>query len=503
MRKQQQNFLGWKMGRKPSQKEQEEFINYLRSGRDEMNLLEHSISSASKEVDRSTRSLLFSREDRDPETGLPLTRSWDVSFSGKYGRPTSRDDDVFVACMKISSEANFASPRVEFTRYELCQILNWSVCGKSYKAIDDAFNRLAGVLIVATNYWYDNQAKIWVDRKFGVIEDVFLYQREKFDRAKRAAGGKNPQSWFRWSDVMQESFAAGYIRKLDLEVYLSLENPVARKLYRYLGKHFWNRSRHAIELQQLCHEKLGYSLSEKRNPRLRQKIEPAIQELEEKGIYGLSHEFNASYGKCEVVFSAKAKSNEKRKEKSPASPILEKLVAIGVEKRDALDAIGRLTPQRILEDIEHVEFEAKAGRVKSSKAGMLAKMLKEGEPWGRPQGFVSSVKRAELAKAKSEKDKAELLKKNREEELRRQAEATEKAEFMTFFEGLGSKAKREEFQEQALQAESFFRQFYKKALAEGSHDTAEEYLHAAMRSHWRKVSRPSTTPGAVQKSIRF
>lgn len=491
------------MGRKPPDKEQEAFLNYLRSGRDEMNLLEHSISSASKDVDRNTRSLAFSREDKDPESGLPLTRTWDVSFSGKYGRPTSRDDDVFVACMKLSAEANFASSKVEFTRYELCQILNWSVCGKSYKAIDDAFNRLAGVLIVATNYWYDNQAKIWVDRKFGVVEDVFLYQREKFDKAKRAAGGKNPKSWFRWSDVMQESFAAGYIRKLDLEVYLSLENPIARKLYRYLGKHFWNRSRHSIELLELCHEKLGYSASEKRNPRLRQKIEPAIQELEEKGVYGLSHEFIASYGKCEVVFNAKNKSNEKRKEKPGSNPMLEKLVSIGVDRRDALAAIGRLSAERIIEDIEHVEFEAKAGRVKSSKAGLLAMMLKDAEPWGRPQGFVSSGKRAAFAKAKAQKDDAERVRKEGEEQRRRQAEEQEKGEFMTFFDGLGSDAKRHEFKEQALQAESFFRPFYKKAVAEGSHDIAEEYLQSAMMSHWRKVERPATTAGAVQKSIRF
>jgi len=256
-------------------------------------------------------------------------------------------------------------------------------------------------------------------------------------------------------------------------------------------------------LQELCHEKLGYSTSEKRNPRLRQKIEPAIQELEEKGVYGLSHDFIASYGKCEVVFNAKAKSNEKRKEKPGSSPILEKIVSIGVDRRDALDAIGRLPAERIIEDIEHVEFEAKAGRVKTSKAGLLARMLKDAEPWGRPQGFVSSVKRAALAKAKSAKDEAERHRKEAEEQRRRDAEQQEKTEFVKFLNGLGSDAEREAFKEQALQSEKFLRQFYKKAVTDGSHDIAEEYLQSAMISHWRKVERTSATDVPVQKSIRF
>ena len=493
------------MGRKPPEKEQEAFLEYLRSGRDEMNLLEHSISSASKDVDRETRSLLFCRDDKDPESGSPLKRTWDVSFSGKYGRPTSRDDDVFVACMKLSAATNFSSSKVEFTRYELCQILNWSVCGKSYKAIDDAFNRLAGVLIVATNYWYDNQSKIWVDRKFGVIEDVFLYQREKFDRAKRAAGGKNPQSWFRWSDVMQESFQAGYIRKLDLEVYLSLENPIARKLYRYLGKHFWNRSSHKIGLQQLCHEKLGYSQSEKRNPRLRQKIEPAIKELEDKGIYGLSHEFNASYGKCEVVFNAKSKSNDKPKESSPANPLVERLVKLGVERGDAHKAAQSLTAERIVEDIEHVEFEAKSGRVKSSKAGMLATMLKSSEPWPRPQGFISTTERERKKKAASEVD-ARKRKLDAEREAReREAEERNLQAFNEFMAAL-TEAERLDFDKRAKRV-FYYGEHYRNAIKDGDAEKLASCRHSALYATWLHEQKPqaktSDDAREVQKSIRF
>lgn len=487
------------MGRKPTDKNQEEFLKYLRSGRDEMNLLEHSISSASKEVDRNTRSLLFTRDDRDPETGAPVKRTWDVSFSGKYGRPTSTDDDVFVACMKLSAAQNFAAARVEFTRYEICQILGWSVCGKAYKAIDDAFNRLAGVLIVATNYWYDNQSGIWVDRKFGVIDDVFLYQREKYDRAKKAAGGKNPQSWFRWSDVMQESFAAGYVRKLDLELYLSLANPVARKLYRYLGKHFWNRSRHAIDLKVLCHEKLGYSQSVTMNAQLKRKVEPAIKELEAKGIYGLSHEFNASYGKCSVLFVAKTKSNEKPAPKRVADPLVERLTALGIDPGDAFDAVARLAAARIVEDIEHVEFLAKSGAVKKSKHGLLATMLKTAEPWARPAGFVSSVAKNAAAERVAENLARAAAAKSLQEQQRRQMEAEAEAAFAAFMDEFVDDAERTAFRDEALRSNALLRNRYREAEQNDETELMAIYADAAMRAAWKTRQREP----AVQKSIRF
>lgn len=467
------------MGRKPDTKEQEEFLKYLRSGRDEMNLLEHSIFSASKEADKETRSLEFCRDDKDPETGDRVTRSWRVSFSAEYGRPTPKDDDVFVACMKLSAAQNFASPRVEFTRYELCAVLGCAPSGRNYKAIDDAFNRLRGVHIVAKNYWYDNEEKSWVSRKFGVIDDVWLYEKEGRSTTKQGPGV--PRSWFRWSDVMQESFDAGYIRKLDLEVYRSLSNPIARKLYRYLGKHFWRSSRHAIELQVLCHEKLGYSQAEKRNPRLRQKITPAIKELEQKGIFGLSHEFKASYGKCEVVFVA-SQAKPKPQAKEEHAPLVKRLVELGVDRKDAKEACQRHSPERIVADIEHIEFQEKANRVKTSKAGMLATLLKAASPWDRPQGFVSSVERERKKRAVAEMEVADQARKAKAELARKDEEERNQAAFNCFMSKLSGEAL-SAFEKRGLQ-NFFYGPKYREAVKAGETTKAAEYFREAMYCEW-------------------
>src|SRR5690606_27966322 len=93
-----------RMGRTPAVTAQDEFLEYLRSGRDEMTLLEHSISGADKKPDLTTRSLSFVTNERHPATGEAVERSWKVTFSAEYGRPTPKDDDVFVALLKVTQQ---------------------------------------------------------------------------------------------------------------------------------------------------------------------------------------------------------------------------------------------------------------------------------------------------------------------------------------------------------------------------------------------------------------
>ena len=360
----------------------------------------------------------------------------------------------------------------------------WPENGPSYQAIDDAFNRIGGVWIVAKNYWYDNQEKEYVDRKFGIIDDVFLYERDKYDRALRKArleGKERPLSWFRWSDVMLESFKAGYVRKLDIDVYRSLQHPIARKLYRYLGKQFWKRAKHRIDLQTLCHEKLGYHSKEKRNPRLREKIEPAIQELESRGIYGLGHKYEASYGKCTVVFSASGK--ERPKEKDVTLPLASRLVALGIDKGDALDAVKRLAAERIIEDIEHVEFEAKAGRVKVSKAGMLATMLKSDEPWPRPKDFISSADRVLRRKVVEERKAAKEKLLAEENAREREAAERELSAFNAYMASL-SEIEHAKLQDEAVR-QGFWGRRYREAVKSEDATRVSRALHDALFNAWR------------------
>ncbi|MFO0915907.1 MAG: plasmid replication initiator TrfA [Pirellulales bacterium] len=450
-----------------------------------MNLLEHSISSAGTKVDRETRSVVFRKSDIDPQTKLAVDRSWEVSFS-KYGRPTAIDDDVFVALLKVSHDAGFAHKRVEFTRYELCRILGWADNGQNYRKIDAALRRLTGVYIVAINYWYDNQSKGWRDRNFHVLDSSEVFNRERFDQERRARGGKSPRSWVQWSDTMMESFAAGYLRKLDLQEYLSLENPVARKLYRYLGMQFYYRTRLSIDLGALCCEKLGYRRGTELNE-LRRKVVPAIAELESRGIYGLTHEFQASYGKCAVQFTAAELTRPSARRESRLadtfSPLTERLVTLGISISDAKLAVRTHTSERIVADIEHAEFEDRAGRVKTSKAGMLVTMLKSPTPWPRPKGFEPSATR----KARIQAARAGILSAERSRQAQDEHEArrndAELAAFQAYLANLSSDV-RDDLTRRALQ-NTFFRVRYEEARAKNDELRARQWLDAALFRVWK------------------
>lgn len=486
------------MGRKPTDAEQQRFVEYLRDARDEMNLLEHSISSASTKVDRKTRSLVFAKCDIDPDTSEPIERTWEVKF--RDGRPTSIDDDVFVALLKLSADVGFAAKRVDFTRLQVCKILGWADKGQNYKKIDDALTRLRGVSIDAKNYWYDNKLKCWRDRDFNIFDVSDVLGRTTYQKALKAGGKEAARSWIEWSDTMMESFAAGYLRKFDLNEYLSIENPVARKLYRFLGKHFWHRTRCVLELETLMHEKLGYEKGETRLWRLRQKLEPAVVELEAKGIYGLSHEFIASYGKCEVAFIAKKKTSDKAE--APAAvaksenPTAQRLRKIGVDAVSAADAVKRLSAERIIEDIEHVEHEAKAGRVKSSKAGMLASMLKSDEAWPRPEGFVSSIEQQRRKKVAAEHAAKRKQAEADREAQRRAEEEKNRFAFNEFMGGL-TDLERHAFDERSKQV-YYYGPKYRDALQGGAPEAIAEARNDAYYATWFGEISKSRTAAQVQ-----
>lgn len=491
------------MGRKPIGADRERFVEYLQDARDEMNLLEHSISSASTKVDRATRSIVFERTDVDPDTQEPIERIWEVKF--RDGRPTAIDDDVFVALLKLSADVGFATKRVLFTRLQVCRILGWADNGQNYKKIDDALTRLRGVSIDAKNYWFDNKLKCWRDRDFNIFDVSDVLSRTTYARALKVGGKEAAKSWIEWSDTMMESFAAGYLRKFDLNEYLLIENPVARKLYRFLGKHFWHRTRFSLELETLMHEKLGYDKAETRLWRLRQKLEPAVAELEEKGIYGLTHEFVAGYGKCEVVFNAKHKTKDKKKEAPAATPLIEQLVKYGVDRKDALSAATRLAPERIIADIEHVEYEAKAGRVKASKAGMLATMLKKDEAWPRPQGFTSSVDRERRKKIQAENEAKKRKAESEREAREREAEESKLQAFNKYMGSL-SDLDRTTFDERAKKV-FHYGEKYRVALKGGDAEKIAAARHAAFFQVWvgdqTAAAKASSGAATVQKSILF
>ena len=199
---------------------------------------------------------------------------------------------MLLGLLKLTADQGLQTRKVHFTRYELLKILRWTTEGRSYTRLQNALDRLSGVRIKATNAFYDNEAKAHSTRNFGIIDAYEIND-----------GRDTRESFFAWSEVLFKSFQVGFIKKLDLDFYLDLQSAVSKRLYRYLDKHFWYRSRMQISLFTLAHEKIGVSRNYVYASSLKQQIQPALEELKEKGILS-NFEFVGKGKSSEVILIA-------------------------------------------------------------------------------------------------------------------------------------------------------------------------------------------------------
>lgn len=374
-------------------------------GKDEMNLLEYCIFSANDRVDRKTKSLVF--EDFKGGRQRKLT----VAFSAEYGRPTVRDDQILVALLKLTRDQGFQSATVNFTRYEILNILDWPNTGYYYKQVEHAFDRIRGTTLNWENAYWDHRAKEWATRKFSIIDDVELLDRGRYERIRQVSGEKQPRSWFRWSDVMFDSFAAGYIKTLDLDAFRSIQGDVAKRLYRWLDKHFKNPNRRLpiqLPLETLAVQKLGFRRAAPSH--LQRMVVPAIAELERRGIIQPDGQrFSGSRRQLQVCFRPKRIGVSNRTgaagAKSLSSSLVDALVHRGV-KATVAKRLVRDKPDEVTIQLEVFDSQVASGwKPRSNPGGYLKEAIEQ--EFGRPNGFKTVKERTaeRTANEKRENDR--------------------------------------------------------------------------------------------------
>src|ERR1700761_6280283 len=289
----------------------DENIPTLESGwKDELNLAEFPIAALTDRVPDGQTTLVF--EDKlERRDSPPIVRRLTIMGTHKHGLPTSLDDEVLVGLIQLTKRrSNFTDARVQFSRYELIELLGWPQSGQSYRRIEEALHRWVGVVLMYENAWWDNAAKSWVDEQFHVLDNVTLYDRERWRTSARSGkGGKAersvskadkpplPLSSFRWNEVIFQSFQSGNLKQLDLEFYLKLRLPTTKRMFRFLDKRFYRRDRLDFDLRTLACEHIGMSRSYAPTE-LKRRLKPALEELEQHGfIEPLTPEERYSYVK--------------------------------------------------------------------------------------------------------------------------------------------------------------------------------------------------------------
>jgi len=277
----------------------------FRDGRDEMNLIEFPFATLSERTNGQSI-LEFQRETYCRIIGKPVTRKLTVTGDAKYGLPTAKDEEVYLGLLQLTKLHNdFKKTKVYFTRSQLIKLMGWKNRDWSYHRVNRAFHRLTGVRLFYENAWRDNAKKRFCDQGGFALLDSFqirdgrIYDKDG-DETERL-------SEFRWNSVIFDSFQSGYLKKLDYSVARELGS-IARRIYRYLDKHFHppHRTSLTLPLKTFAYEHIGMSRKSD-NAQIKRAIAKPIRELEVVGFLSPSRsqfrKISGHRSDWEVVFT--------------------------------------------------------------------------------------------------------------------------------------------------------------------------------------------------------
>jgi hypothetical protein len=409
--------------------------------KDELNLAEFPIAALADRVPDGQLSLVF--EDRlEQRDGVPIVRRLTITGTHKHGLPTAMDDEVMVGLIQLTKRRNnFTDARVNFSRYELIDLLGWPQSGQSYRRIEEALHRWVGVVLMYENAWWDNTAKSWVDENFHILDNVTVYDRERRAPAKGKAGATKrggsskksaggdplPLSSFRWNEVIFRSFQSGNLKQLDLEFYLSLRLPTTKRLFRFLDKRFYRTDRLDFDLKTFACEHIGMSRTYKPTE-LKRRLKPALDELEGLGfLEPLPLEERYSWqarGQWRILFIRGMRGREESttEPKVERAAIIALLVERGVTAKVGAELVDSHSITRVRTKLEVFDWLVKNEdkRVAKNPAGYLVASIRsdyQAPPDFPVSGDDDEVDESPKAKSKRAAAKVEAAAKSREVEL--------------------------------------------------------------------------------------
>lgn len=276
----------------------------FRDGRDEMNLVEFPFATLSERT--NGRGILeFQRETYCRVIGKTVTRKLIVTGDAKYGLPTAKDEEVYLGLLQLTKLHNdFKSARVYFTRSQLIKLMGWKNRDWSYHRVNKSFRRLTGVRLFYENAWRDNAKKRFCDQGGFALLDSFQIRD---GRIYKLGDETERLSEFRWNSVLFDSFQSGYLKKLDYSLAKEL-GAIARRIYRYLDKHFHppHRTTLGLPLKTFAYEHIGVSRNSD-NAQIRRAFTKPIRELEVAGFLLPArkrfHKIPGHRSEWEVVFT--------------------------------------------------------------------------------------------------------------------------------------------------------------------------------------------------------
>jgi hypothetical protein len=333
--------------------------------RAESNLEEYPLFAV-KTRNRNENQLVFERR-RQGEGGTELVQRWEVEPPAKLGMPGPFDQDVYLAVLQLL-EMRGGMPRngeLDFSLYELRDILGWSTSGNTYEKIRQSLRRISSTTLTSENAFYSK-----AEERF--LSDTFQIWTVHFSRTTRGKTTRERHT-LRFHPIFIRNYMAQYLKGLDPGFYWSLPSPLSKRLYRLVdhqrdGGLAWHTDLASLR-QQVPLPNYSYPSEIKRV------LEPAHEELRQRGfLAGVSYEgkMAVSY-RISPEFARRQKARELSGEPGELFAI-ERLVAEGLRGDIARDLVARHGSERCLRYTDALELQ----RGIRSRAGWLRKAIEEG-----------------------------------------------------------------------------------------------------------------------------
>ena len=449
----------------------------MRRGRDEMNLAEFPLTGLTSRREKGKDTLVFEDSTPDKQAGRTVKRRLTVSASTEYGLPRALDDEVILGLVQLSKAGSFSGRKISFVPAELFRLLGWREEGRSYARLETSLKRWLGVTLYYDNAWRDNARKIWIDEHFHLLENVVVRRRRKGTGTEEV--GEKRKLWsVTWNEVVFQSFEAGYLKKLDMELYRTLRLAASKRMYRFLDKRLHYRRRKAFDLRTFACEHIGFGRRDD-NAQLKRRLNPATDELEKVGfLEPISEEDRYQKicrGKWEVVFERKRREKSNRSVGSLEAALTQRGVWESVALRLVRDHPASMIRAAI------GEFD---GLTKSGKALGLGNPPGLLVAWIRERGEME-VRKSEIQTlpAKNEQPRT----RRRQETDRESAAEASALSVKKYLEGVSPKDLELLRTEAFDQAEPLLVKGYRRNLARGSEQLSREYCCMIIEAHVRRI----------------
>ncbi|MCC7086529.1 MAG: replication initiator protein A [Pirellulales bacterium] len=458
-----------------------------RMGRDEMNLAEFPLALLADRVPPGCKTLVFEDQIRDKGHGQDVVRRLTISACDKFGLPTALDDEVILGLVQLSKADNFTNREVPFSRYKLIHLLNWRDEGKSYSRLEESLKRWVGVTLYYDNAWWDKARKRWVNAHFHLLDNLTLYQRLKSGERSTRDNNGGPLSSFTWNEIIFRSFRAGNLRKVDLEFYKTLKSAVAKRLYRFLDKHFYFGGRQRYNLARFAREHVGLLSQSYDAAQLKRRLTPGIRELEEAGyleaLPAKERFVCVRRGEWEVVFIRAVKPAQKEVESPQPAGLEAQLVDRGVTASVANRLVRDFPAETINAKLNVFDRLAarRDARISKNPAGYLVESIRK--DYTPPPEIPTTVSLAAVKSNPPEQSKA----RKRIERPEDKKFYVEQQQIEEHLAGLSAERLAELEVEALKSSPSFIVERFRDAVASGSEALTRQYRRCLLERHLRTI----------------